>query len=89
MDKLLESYNKECSFKSFESDSLWKKGRIVISVFIMIYFALTKNSYVAIGLFTISVLILIYICEFLEIKKIMSESGYEGKVSKIIFFRRK
>jgi len=88
MEKLINKYNEECSFKSKLVNRLWNIGYIVILI-IFIFRSINGNNYLIniFLLFTFSI-ILFLSCNLIMLKKIANKLNIEFSFKELIFKRK-
>lgn len=73
MEKLMYQYNKNCNLTSKSANRLWKIGQVIILLIFSIFYVIYKEFVIGFFVSLLSIIILYFICTYIEIIKICSK----------------
>lgn len=73
MEKLIKKYNDECNLTSKLANRLWKIGQIILLSIFIIYYAQQKNFLISFLILLIFIIVLYFICSYIEIRNISNK----------------
>ena len=73
MEKLIYQYNKECNLTSKLANRLWKIGQVIIILIFSIFYMVYREFFIGFFISIISIMILYFICTYIEIIKICNK----------------
>ena len=73
MENLIYQYNKKCSLTSKSANRLWKIGQVIILLIFSIFYILYKEFFIGFFILLVSIIILYFICTYIEIVKICNK----------------
>ena len=88
MDKLVREYNKECNYTSKLVNRLWKIGQLVILIIFEIKYLKYKNFLENFIIASLSIIILYFICKWIESILISKKLKMKYKIKEIVLKRK-
>lgn len=73
MEKLIYQYNKNCNLTLKSANRLWKIGQVIILLIFSIFYILYKEFFTGFFISLVSIIILYFICTYIEIVKICNK----------------
>lgn len=84
MEKLIYQYNKNCNLTSKSASRLWKIGQVIILLIFFAFYVMYKEFIIGFFISLLSIIILYFICTYIEIIKICSKLKLRVEKKKII-----
>lgn len=73
MEKLIYQYNKNCNLTSKSANRLWRIGQVIILLIFSTFYILYKEFFMGFCISIVSIIILYFICTYIEIVKICNK----------------
>ena len=84
MEKLIYQYNKNCNLTSKLANRLWRIGQVIILLIFSTFYVLYKEFFIGFSISLISIIILYFICTYIEIVKICNKLQINLEKKKIL-----